>query len=135
MTTLGFDRPLYILPFGHRAFFQKMFGWDGELTPSQTEEIAAAKRVVYDAFRSAIRSGVPKAKAGILVDEQFGAAILRDATSPVARRKKAGRTNSIWNADETSRTTSTPSTQRSVKCWCDTTPKVTPNSTGAKPFA
>jgi myo-inositol catabolism protein IolC len=80
MTTLGFDRPLYILPFDHRGSFQKkMFGWDGELTESQTEEIAAAKRVIYDAFRLAIRSGVPKAKAGILVDEQFGAAILRDA--------------------------------------------------------
>jgi 5-dehydro-2-deoxygluconokinase len=58
-----------------------MFSWDGELTETQTEEIAAAKRVIYDAFRSAIRAGVPQAKAGILVDEQFGAAILRDAAA------------------------------------------------------
>ena len=80
MTTLGFDKPLYVLPFDHRGSFQKkMFGWDGELTQPQTEEIAAAKRLIYDAFRLAIRSGVPKAKAGILVDEQFGAAVLRDA--------------------------------------------------------
>jgi len=80
--TLGFTEPLYILPFDHRGSFQKkMFGWDGELTESQTAEIAAAKRVIYDAFRSAIRAGVPKARAGILVDEQFGAAILRDAAS------------------------------------------------------
>jgi 5-dehydro-2-deoxygluconokinase len=80
--TIGFDKPLYILPFDHRGSFQKkMFGWDGELTNLQTEEIAAAKRVIYDAFRSAIRAGVPQAKAGILVDEQFGAAILRDAAA------------------------------------------------------
>lgn len=80
MTTLGFDKPLYILPFDHRGSFQKkMFGWEGALTQEQTAEIAAAKRVIYDAFTSAIRAGVPKDKAGILVDEQFGAAILRDA--------------------------------------------------------
>jgi myo-inositol catabolism protein IolC len=82
MTTLGFDKPLYILPFDHRGSFQKkMFGWEGALTQQQTAEIAAAKRVIYDAFITAIRSGVPKDKAGILVDEQFGAAILRDANA------------------------------------------------------
>jgi len=80
MKTLGFDKPLYILPFDHRGSFQKkMFGWDGALSPQQTEEIAGAKRVIYDAFCAAIAGGVPKDKAGILVDEQFGAAILRDA--------------------------------------------------------
>jgi 5-dehydro-2-deoxygluconokinase len=82
MTTLGFDKPLYILPFDHRGSFQKkMFGWDGDLSPQQTAEIAAAKRVIYDAFVSAVRAGVPKEKAGILVDEQFGAEILRDAAA------------------------------------------------------
>ena len=82
MTTLGFDKPLYVLPFDHRGSFQKkMFGWDGALSPQQTAEIAAAKRVIYDAFTTAIHAGVPKEKAGILVDEQFGAAILRDASA------------------------------------------------------
>jgi 5-dehydro-2-deoxygluconokinase len=81
MTTLGFDKPLYVLPFDHRGSFQKkMFGWDGALSPQQTVEIAAAKRVIYDAFTTAIDVGVPKEKAGILVDEQFGATILRDAS-------------------------------------------------------
>jgi myo-inositol catabolism protein IolC len=78
--TVGFDQPLYILPFDHRGSFQtKMFGWKGTLTAEQTAEIAAAKQVIYDAFQAAVAGGVPKAKAGILVDEQFGAAILRDA--------------------------------------------------------
>lgn len=77
---IGYDKPLYILPFDHRGSFQtKMFGWKGDLTPEQTAQIAAAKQVIYDGFTSAVKGGVPKEKAGILVDEQFGAAILKDA--------------------------------------------------------
>ena len=76
----GYDRPFYIQPFDHRGSFQKkMFGWKGTLSDAQTAEIAAAKRVIYDGFKAAVAGGVPKEKAGILVDEQFGAAILRDA--------------------------------------------------------
>jgi 5-dehydro-2-deoxygluconokinase len=82
MKTPGFNQPLYVLPFDHRGSFEtKMFGWHGDLTPEQTAEIAAAKRVIYDGFRAAIDSGVPKEKAAILVDQQFGAAILRDASA------------------------------------------------------
>jgi len=78
--TIGFDKPLYVLPFDHRATFQtKMFGWKGTLTPAQSKEIIAAKRVIYDGFKAAVAAGVPKEKAGILVDEQFGSDILRDA--------------------------------------------------------
>jgi myo-inositol catabolism protein IolC len=77
---VGFDQPLYILPFDHRASFQaKMFDWRGVLTAEQTAQTAAVKQVIYYGFKSAVANGVPKAKAGILVDEQFGAAILRDA--------------------------------------------------------
>jgi 5-dehydro-2-deoxygluconokinase len=80
MTTIGFDQPLYILPFDHRGSFEtKMFGWHGDLNAAQTAEIAAAKQVIYEGFKAAIAAGVPKEKAGILVDEQFGSAILRDA--------------------------------------------------------
>ena len=80
MTPRGYDRPLYILPFDHRGSFEtKMFGWHEPLTAEQTAEIAAAKRVIYDGFNDAIAAGVAKQNAAILVDEQFGAAILRDA--------------------------------------------------------
>jgi myo-inositol catabolism protein IolC len=80
--SIGFDKPLYILPFDHRGSFEtKMFGWEGDLTPEQTADIAAAKRVIYDGFRAAVMAGVSKQKAGILVDEQFGSAILRDASA------------------------------------------------------
>ena len=82
MKTVGFDKPLYILPFDHRGSFQsKMFGWKGTLTSEQTAQIAATKQVIYDGFKTAVSLGVPKHKAAILVDEQFGSAILRDATS------------------------------------------------------
>src|SRR5216683_1368824 len=82
MTALGFNQPLYILPFDHRGSFQtKMFGWKGTLSPHQTAEIAATKQVIYDGFKAALQAGVPRQKAGILVDEQFGAAILRDAAA------------------------------------------------------
>src|SRR5947209_3664926 len=79
--TIGYDKPLYVLPFDHRATFSKtMFGWQGPLSPEQTAAIASVKQVIYDAFRAAVAGGIPKERAGILVDEQFGAAILRDAS-------------------------------------------------------
>jgi myo-inositol catabolism protein IolC len=82
MKTIGYDKPLYILPYDHRGSFEtKMFGWHGDLTAAQTAEIAAAKQVIYDGFKAAVKAGVPKEKAGILVDEQFGAGILRDAAA------------------------------------------------------
>ena len=82
MANIGFDQPLYILPFDHRGSFQtQMFGWKGTLTPEQTAQIAATKQVIYEGFKAAVAAGVPKDKAGILVDEQFGAAILRDAAA------------------------------------------------------
>jgi myo-inositol catabolism protein IolC len=82
MTVRGYQKPLYILPFDHRGSFETgMFGWKGALTTEQTAQIAAAKRVIYDGFLQAVADGVPKEKAGILVDEQFGAAILRDAAA------------------------------------------------------
>jgi 5-dehydro-2-deoxygluconokinase len=56
------------------------------LTPEQTaaigsamSQIALAKYVVYDGFKAALAAGIAKHKAGVLVDEQFGADILRDA--------------------------------------------------------
>src|ERR1700681_3447175 len=80
MKTVGYDKPLYILPFDHRGSFQtKLFGLSGTLTIHQTAQIAASKQVIYDGFKVGLQSGVPEQKAGILVDEQFGAAILQNA--------------------------------------------------------
>lgn len=77
---LGYHKPLYVLPFDHRGSFQTgMFAWKGALSPEQTAQIAAAKQVIYDGLKAAVAAGVAKDRAGILVDEQFGAAVLRDA--------------------------------------------------------
>jgi 5-dehydro-2-deoxygluconokinase len=77
---IGFDKELYVLPFDHRATFKtKMFGWQGPLTAEQAGQIAASKQVIYDGFQAAVAAGVPREKAGILVDETYGAAILRQA--------------------------------------------------------
>src|SRR5215469_11265627 len=78
--TLGYDQPLYILPFDHRGSFETgMFGWKGALSPEQTAQIAATKQVIYEGFLAAVAAGVPRERAGILVDEQFGAGVLHDA--------------------------------------------------------
>ena len=80
--TRGFDKPLYILPFDHRGSFQtKMFGWQRALNAERRANIAATKRVIYDGFCAAVATGVPRDKAAILTDEQFGAGVLRDAAA------------------------------------------------------
>ena len=82
MAPRGYEKPLYILPFDHRGSFETgMFHWQGALNAEQTAQIAAAKRVIYDGFKAAIAAGVAKENAGILTDEQFGEAILRDASA------------------------------------------------------
>ncbi|MEJ2090892.1 MAG: DUF2090 domain-containing protein [Syntrophobacterales bacterium] len=78
--TVGYNKPLYILPFDHRSSFEKgLYGWTGALNQEQTDKIAKTKEVIYDAFKLAVTKGVSQEIGGILVDEQFGAAILRDA--------------------------------------------------------
>jgi myo-inositol catabolism protein IolC len=78
--TLGYVKPLYILPFDHRGSFKTgMFGWHDALQPEQAAKITEAKQIIYDGFTTAVASGLPKSQAGILVDEQFGSAILVDA--------------------------------------------------------
>jgi myo-inositol catabolism protein IolC len=77
---LGYDKPLYILAFDHRGSFQKkFFGVAGEPNEEETARIADAKAVIYEGVRRALEEGVPRESAGVLVDEQFGAAIARDA--------------------------------------------------------
>jgi myo-inositol catabolism protein IolC len=77
---LGYDKSLYILAFDHRGSFQKkMFGITEEPTPEQTDTISDAKRVIYEGWLRALDEGVPKESAGILVDEQFGGDVAREA--------------------------------------------------------
>ncbi len=77
---LGYDQPLYILPFDHRhSYGEEVFGFHEPLSPEQIAVVAASKQVIYEGYIAAVAAGVPPAKSGILVDEEFGDEILRDA--------------------------------------------------------
>ncbi|MGH7491613.1 MAG: 2-deoxy-5-keto-D-gluconate 6-phosphate aldolase domain-containing protein [bacterium] len=81
LADLGFKDTLFVMPFDHRgSFMAKMFGIKGrQPTAEETKEIASTKRIVYEGFQQALAQGVPKDKAAILVDEQFGAECVVDA--------------------------------------------------------
>ncbi len=65
MTSIGFNKPIYILPFDHRGSFQtQMFGWKGGLTLEETKQIAATKRVIYDGFKAAVTPVSPRTGRG-----------------------------------------------------------------------
>lgn len=72
INNLGYNKPLFILPFDHRVSFKKIFGHDPNL-------IAQLKQIIYQAFKNSVSETIPKENAGILVDEQFGESILADA--------------------------------------------------------
>ncbi len=74
------SRPLYLLPFDQRrSFVREMFRQKPPLTADQTATVIDAKRVIYDGFRQAISDGSFIPSAGVLVDDEFGYGILRDA--------------------------------------------------------
>lgn len=77
---LGYSEPLYLLPFDHReSYVAGMFHFKPPLSVAQREQVIDSKQLIYEGFSQALTEGVPFEAAGILVDEQFGAAILRDA--------------------------------------------------------
>jgi len=79
--SLGYTRPLYLLPFDHRhSYVTEMFRAAAPLTMDQRQAVIDSKWVIYEGFRQALLRGVPSEFAGILVDEEFGADILLDAS-------------------------------------------------------
>ena len=72
---------LFILPFDHRgSFVEEMFGILTRPTEEEKERVKLFKGIIYDGFKLAIEKGlVPKESGAILVDEEFGDAILQDA--------------------------------------------------------
>jgi myo-inositol catabolism protein IolC len=123
--TRGFDLPLYVLPFDHRGSFETgMFRGKGALISEQTAQIAEAKHVIYDGFKAAVAAGMPKQKAGILVDEQFG------ATTRVGREQgftitcpveKSGQDEFDFEYGEDFPSHIEAFQPTFCKCWCDTT--------------
>ncbi len=79
---LGYEKPLFILAFDHRASFAKnIFNLTGVPDAEQLKKIQEYKQVIYKGFQGAILQGIPEQEAAILVDEQFGDAVLREAKS------------------------------------------------------
>jgi myo-inositol catabolism protein IolC len=77
---LGYNSPLYLLPLDHRqSYVAGMFHFKVPLTAEQRMTVTSSKQLVYEGFREAVDNGVPASCAGVLVDEEFGASILRDA--------------------------------------------------------
>lgn len=76
----GYNNALYLLPFDHRhSYVDGLFGFKPPLSASQREEVIDSKQLIFEGFGQALAEGVPKEAAAILVDEEFGAHILRDA--------------------------------------------------------
>jgi myo-inositol catabolism protein IolC len=77
---LGYDGKLYILAFDHRGSFQKkMFGIESDPTPEETAKITDAKHLIYEGMEVAVKRGLDAAASGVLVDEQFGGEIPKQA--------------------------------------------------------
>jgi myo-inositol catabolism protein IolC len=77
---LGYKGKLFLLAFDHRGSFQKkFFGVEGTPNAEQTAMIADAKRVIHEGMLQALREGLDRDGAGVLVDEQFGDEVARDA--------------------------------------------------------
>ncbi len=75
------QKELLILAFDHRAsFLEKMFGIKGrQPTPQEKQQIEDYKKIIFEGFKLAVKKKVPKDIAGLLVDEEFGAAVLKAA--------------------------------------------------------
>jgi 5-dehydro-2-deoxygluconokinase len=77
---LGYDGKLFILAFDHRGSFQKkMFGIEGDPTEEQTQTIRDAKHLIFEGMLAAAEKGLEEEASGVLVDEQFGGDIPRQA--------------------------------------------------------
>ena len=72
---------LFILAFDHRGSFRKgVFGISGrEPTGAEQEQIRDAKTLIWEGVQKAIAGGVPAESAGVLVDEEYGTVVAREA--------------------------------------------------------
>jgi 5-dehydro-2-deoxygluconokinase len=80
--SLGYDGKLFILAFDHRGSFQKkMFGIEGDPDDEQTQTISDAKHLIWEGMQKAAEAGLDESASGVLVDEQFGGDIPKEAKS------------------------------------------------------
>lgn len=80
---LGYKKPLYILPFDHRANFMKFFGMSEPLTASQVGKLKKYKKIIFRGFYHVYKQSPHPDYLGILIDEHLGMGIIKSA-----KRKK-----------------------------------------------
>jgi myo-inositol catabolism protein IolC len=75
------QKELLILAFDHRAsFLEKMFEIKNRKpTTEEKKQIEDYKKIIFEGFKLSIKKSVPKDIAGLLVDEEFGSGVLREA--------------------------------------------------------
>lgn len=82
LSKLGYNKPLYILPFDHRSTFATELFKKASLDDLNNEErelIREFKMLIYKGIKKATENLIPKENAAILVDEEFGQEVLIDA--------------------------------------------------------
>ncbi len=82
INNLGYKKNLFILSLDHRLSFANLFGFTNpDLSSEEKETIIKAKEIVYTAFKKAVEQEIPKEQAAILIDEEYGDKIIKDAMS------------------------------------------------------
>lgn len=78
---MGYEEDLLILPFDHRgSLLKKLYGIEGRApSEEETANYKDLKKMIYEGFLRSLEMGVKKETSAILVDEQFGSEILKEA--------------------------------------------------------
>lgn len=77
---IGYPHKLYILPFDHRGSLIKIFfGNIKELNKKQFQLMVGYRQLIFDGFLAARKKINNKLPLAILVDEQFGDAVIKSA--------------------------------------------------------
>lgn len=75
------DSPLFMLAFDHRNSIRPLFGIEGEPSTEERQRIAAAKLTIYEGLLEAVPRLPAGARPGLLVDEEYGAAVIERAAA------------------------------------------------------
>ncbi|HNZ86470.1 MAG TPA: DUF2090 domain-containing protein [bacterium] len=70
---------LFILPFDHRSFFIKNFKFGKDINRNEKSAIVDFKEIIYQGFLCAYKNSKYKQFMGILIDEEYGSSIIKDA--------------------------------------------------------
>ncbi len=73
-------KPLFILPFDHRSgLTHELFAVPYPPSPAIAKKIVALKNLIFEGFLLAHQKGSALGELGILIDEEFGSAVIKKA--------------------------------------------------------